>query len=159
MEGLNYFHSLRDVTRARVAPELDRLDEEFRNRYSARLSLASAVSWMSPSFCLRSTVLGLAGTGIERHSRFERAYLDGYRRDQYRPWVDRVSSRLNLARVLPAKYGDPRWNLNGFPRFAYAEMSSGEAIYASILGIATLCVFALAFLAAAFVAMLKYDVR
>ena len=57
----------------------NQFDEWFDARYNTRLNLGLSLARFSPAFACHSAVVRLAGTGIDRHRRFETAFKHGHR--------------------------------------------------------------------------------
>jgi ABC-2 type transport system permease protein len=157
-EDMYHFHATGAKYSAMADEAYGRIDEEFRNGYSSRLQLAASLARLSPAFALRSAVMRLAGTGIDRSLEFERTYKDRYWRGQYQPWFRQFANKISLQRARPEKHGEPVWTLAEFPRFSYVDRPP-EVFEASIYDIGTLCLLAVSFVAGASVVMLRYDVR
>ena len=136
---------------------IKRAREKYGNRARARIDFAIALSRVSPAFALSHASVALAGTGVERHRRFEAAY------NQYMairdPWYLRTSSKLRLQETLPAKYGEYRWDLSDMPRFSYVERLPGSDVQSALADLVSLVGWALVCLAGAAIALSRYDLR
>ena len=140
-----------------VLPQMDRLEEAFKNRYQARTALAVALGRFSPAFLLKNAVIRLADTGLDRHQRFEAAYEQHRERD--RAWFQKAAVQDFLKRGHPAKYGAHRWDVSDMPRFVYQDASPDEGVRAAMGDVGLLALWGgIAFLGA-YVRMLKYDLR
>jgi hypothetical protein len=84
-----------------------RLEEEFRNRFNARLDLAVVLARLTPAFAVNNATVRLAGTGEDRHRRFESDYAQHMER--HAEWILRKDLAFRLERAYPEKYGKPKW--------------------------------------------------
>ena len=137
---------------------MNHFDEWFGVRYNARLNLALALARLSPAFAFHNAVVRLAGTGIDRHRRFETTF----KRDYLRVWWDWVytSEQLDMFREsLPAKYGYPYRDFSDMPRLTYRETWPEAELQEALIDAALLALWGLAFFVGAYVAMLRYDLR
>ena len=150
---------VREKARLQFMTEVASLDEDFRNRYNARLELAVALARLSPAFAFKNATIRLAGTGIDRHQRFESAFMRDYINGEYWAWLTKTHDLDRLRRYHPEKYGEPTWTLSGLPRFAYREFWPEEEVQMALIDIGVLAIWGLAFFAGAWVAMLRYDLR
>ena len=103
----------------------ERLDEEFRNRYDSRLDLALTVARLSPAFAFRNAVVRLAGTGIDRHKRFETGFTRDYMR-LYSSWEVTTQHLDLLSESHPEKYGAPNRDFTKIPRFTLSRDVANE---------------------------------
>ncbi|OGG56123.1 MAG: hypothetical protein A3F84_28715 [Candidatus Handelsmanbacteria bacterium RIFCSPLOWO2_12_FULL_64_10] len=153
-----YYIKTRDeMLRRQGQSELAHIDEDFRNRYNARLSLSVTLARLSPAFVLKNAVVRLTGTGIDRHQRFEGAFEVNNR--ERGVWEDKASDLSNLRWVYPEKYGKPRWDISDMPRFAYREVWPQEDLQAALIDVGVLVLWGVVFFAGAYLKMLRYDVR
>lgn len=156
-ERLNYMKTRKEVY-GKSDPELARLDEAFRNRYNARMNLGVILARLSPAFAFKNAAIRLAGTGIDRHQRFERAFTGNYV-ERYQNWFDKTSDLDILRRIHPAKYGKREWQISDMPRLAYREIWPEEDLQAALVDVGMLVLWGVVFFAWAYVAMLRYDLR
>lgn len=156
-ERLNYSKTQVEIDRQRD-PEVALLDEAFRNRYNARRTLAVTLARCSPAFAFKNAVVRLAGAGIDRQQRFERAFVEDYGR-RFDDWFRKTSDLDILRQVHPAKYGRARWDVSDMPRFTYRETWPGEDLQDALFDVGFLALWGLAFFAGAYVTMLRYDMR
>ena len=142
----------------RQAAQWDRLDEEFLNRYTARLNLAVAIARFSPAFALNNATSLLAGTGMDRHQRFFATYKR-FRRRLSSDWMSHFTFQNILRRIRPDKYGKFEWDASGLPRFTYRETWPGEEVRSATVDIGVVALWGLVFFVGAYAAMLRYDLR
>ena len=151
-------------TRARKAiydlrlPELDKLENRFRNSYNTRLDLAVSLARSSPTFAFRNAVIQLAGTGTGRHYKLQKAYTRTYHRE-YVKWFETTSDVDLLRRWHPEKYGKPVWDISGMPRFTYLDTEGDSRIQSSFQDIAFLALWAILFFVGSLLAIIRYDLR
>ena len=149
----------RDEIRPKIEAEQTRFDEAFENRYAARLDLAVTLARLSPVFAFRHAAIRLAGTGIERHRRFQRSFARDYAEGEYAAWYSKAQDLNVLRWANPTKYGPRRWDISDMPRFSYTEIWPKEDIRAALADVGVIVVWALTFFAGAFFACLRYDPR
>ena len=154
---LNYQEN-RDRVQAESRPKVDQLERRFSNLYQVRLDLAVLLARISPAFAFKNATVNLAGTGIERHRRFNDTFVR-YVMDQYFAWVRVWSDGNSLKRANPDKYGRYEWDISGFPRFIYREAWPEDELHAALVDVGVLALWGLLFFTGAFVATLRYDVR
>ncbi len=152
-----YFREARDVSHQFVAEQMTRLEETFRNRYNARLTLAVALARVSPAFALKNVTVRLAGTGLNRHRRFESALERHLKGDG--EWYRQASLEYYLQYAHPEKYGEPTWDVSDRPRFTYRKVWPQGEVQESMVDVGILIVWGLVCFVGAYVAMLRYDVR
>ena len=152
-----FFSQTRGKAREPLRPQYARLEEDFQNRFNARLSLAIALARVSPSFALKNATVRLAGTGIGRQRRFESA--TNQHGGRYGLWYRETKDLDNLRRVHPAKYGERKWDVSDMPRFAYRETWDEGDLEMALIDIGILAVWGLVFFLGAYVAVLRYDLR
>ena len=153
-----YYWKISDEMRMEVRKEHERLDEAFRNRYNSRTNLALALARFSPAFAFKNSVVLLAGTGIDRHQRFETAFSRDYFL-QYSNWEATTLHLDLLSENHPDKYGRPRRDFSKIPRFDYRETWPLKDLQISFVDLGLLAMWGLIFFSGAFVAMLRYDQR
>ncbi|OGG46113.1 MAG: hypothetical protein A3F84_26850 [Candidatus Handelsmanbacteria bacterium RIFCSPLOWO2_12_FULL_64_10] len=153
---LNYSRSRREFT-PRMKSQQERLDETFHNRYNARLDLAVSLARLSPAFALNNAVVRLAGSGLDRHRRFQAALKDY--KDQRDAWFVQTKDRDVLRQRNPAKYGDFKWDISDLPGFMYRDTQPDEDVRTALFDVGILALWGLFFFIGAYVAMLRYDLR
>ena len=152
-----YYTGSRKTARASYVPDLGRLEEDFRNRYRARLSLAVALARLSPAFAYKNAVTAVAGTGVSRQTRFESAVraFD----EQTGTWRMETKDLDTMKRFHPGKYGEPDWDVSGMPRFAFEEVEPEVDGQAAVVDGGILALWGVLAFAGAYVAVIRYDVR
>lgn len=121
-----------------IEDELNRLEEDYRNKADRRVRLAKTLNRISPAAGFVYTATDIAGTGIGEEARLKREviryksrFLESERREEKQP-----------------------------PAFAYSYRSVGAILAeGGLFDIAWLVVFNVIFFAAGAVAVLRYDVR
>jgi len=121
-----------------IEDELNRLEEDYRNKSERRIRLAKALNRISPAAGFVYTATEIAGTGIGEEARLKREVV-----------------RYN-GRVLESRRREEKQP----PAFEYAYRSIGAVLAeGGLFDIAWLVVFNVIFFAAGAVAVLRYDVR
>ena len=149
---------IRDEAQAAGGLERDRLEGAFRNQYQNRLDLAVVLARVSPAFAFKNAAIRLTGTGMARHERFDRGFVE-FRRAVFLNWARVREDKDGLNRSNPDKYGKFEWNLDGLPRFMYREEWSEDELQTSLVDVCVLVLWGLVFFAGAFTAVLRYDLR
>ena len=153
-----HYWKLRNAWRARGDFFRDHFEEWFGVRDKARLELALALARLSPAFAFHNGTVRLAGTGIDRHQRFENTFKKDYLR-VYRDWYN-TSVHLDLFREnWPEKYGQPIRDFSEMPRLDYRERWPQGELESALTDFGLLGVWGLVFFAGAYVTMLRYDPR
>ena len=154
---IHYWESGEEV-RANIKIVRNHFDEWFEVRYNARLNLASALARLSPAFAFHNAVVRLAGTGIDRHRRFKTTFKRDYLRVLW-AWLYASQSIDGFRENWPAKYGYPNRDFSDMPRLTYRETWPEAELQESLIDVALLALWGLAFFVGAYVAMLRYDLR
>ena len=154
---LHYRQAREDVLFQTMATGFRRLEEDFQNRYRARLDLADMLATLSPGYTLSHTAVALSGTGLDRQSRFVRVYDEYYL--HWRGWfVDEVDDQA-LQRINPTKFPDYKWDLSPMPRMQYTEVWPEEELADVGTDLCILLAWCAVFLVAAASAIQRFDVR
>jgi len=128
----------RDVHFKTMTEEIDRLEEDYRNRVDRLVRLAKTLNRVSPAAGFVYTATEIAGTGIGEDSRLKRE-------------VVRYKNRIFESGTLEG---------NRAPVFDYAYRSVGAVMAeGGLFDVAWLLVFNVIFFAAGYVAVIRYDVR
>ena len=135
----------------------EKLQEAFQNRYQARLDLAVVFSRLSPAFTLNHACVRLAGTGVERHRRFQKAYQTHI--DRHQDWYRETRTRDQLRQANPEKYGEYRYDVADYPSFTYRETWPDRDIQTGLIDVGMLVLWGAVFFAGAYAALLRYDLR
>ena len=148
---------MRHVFRTKGRSLIDRLEEDFWNRYNDRLDMAITLGRISPAFALSNAVIKLAGTGRTRHRRFQDVYTrtTGRVADWY--W-EKVTQR-GLHRAFPNRYEEDGRDLSDIPKFVYRDVWTGQEVKAALFDIVLLAIWALMLFLISYVALLRYDLR
>ncbi len=134
-----------------------RLEEAFQNRFNARLDLAVDLARFTPAFAVNHATVRLAGTGEDRHRRFESDYAR--HKERHSAWILKKDLVFRLELARPEKFGKPRWDISDIPRFIYREAWPKEDVQAALTDLGMLVLWGLTFFAGAYVALLRYDFR
>ena len=152
-----FYTSSRKTARAPFKDDLARLEEDFQNRFRARLGLAVALARLSPSFAYKNAVTAVAGTGVSGHTRFESA-VQAFD-EETGSWRMETKDLDTMKRFHPEKYGQPDWDMSGMPRYSHQEIGPEEDAKAVVVDGAILAFWGVLAFAGAYVAVLRYDVR
>ena len=80
-------------------------------------------------------------------------------RRRQRKWNARKSKHRDLQWANPEKYGEYKWDISDLPRFIYHTTWPDEDLKTALTDIAVLALWALILFLAAYVALLRYDLR
>ena len=138
-----------------VSKQADRLTEAFQNRYNAHLDFAIQMARLSPAFALNKAVLGLGGTGVERHARFREAFDRA--KIQLRDFYWKEIGRRGFSRADRQKYGE--WSMGEIPRLDYRDAWPDAEVTSALLKMMVIVIWGLVFFAGAYVSLLRFDVR
>jgi hypothetical protein len=151
------FARTRVEARKKFHPEQDRLDEEFKNRYTSRLDLAVTLARISPAFALSNASTRLAGTGIEPYTRYRDSFARHLRK--YALWAGETKNKYQLSGSNPDKYGEQKWDVSSMPRFDFRATLVDEDLHLGLVDMGILAFWCLFFFVIAYVALLRYDLR
>ncbi|MCI0489178.1 MAG: ABC transporter permease subunit [Blastocatellia bacterium] len=133
-----------------------KMDQQYQNSRQTQLSIASALSSVSPASPLTLALTELSGTGIEDMRRFNEKIAE-FRGDVNQRFFERGYRDL-----IPGQGGQMRIStvdLKELPQFQYERRSVAE-VWQSIAGsIALLIAFNIIFFISAYVKFRRYDVR
>lgn len=162
-----------DSLRRTVQIEIDRfeeqLKEDWRNRKLVLQRLGFSLSRFSPASALQLGAMNLAGADIELKVRFEEA-MRKYRR-QFLDFVEKrqaesgdvggvmIEMNSETGLKITASRNNSGLDLAGKPTFSAPVIRAGEVVSKASVDFAILLFGSLLALAAAFVAVLRYDVR
>ena len=138
--------------------EHDRLDAGFRSRYNTRLRLALMFARISPAFTFKNSIVRLAGTGIDRHNRFETTFTQVYMK-LYTSWKNTALHLDLFQENYPEKYGYPNRDYSKIPRFSYREIWPVREVQSAMIDVGLLALWGIAFFAGAYVSISRYDKR
>jgi len=118
--------------------EIDQLEEDYRNRFNRLVRLAKSINRISPAAAFVYAATEIAGTGAGEESRLKRE-------------VVRYKNRVLTTGTLEGKQA---------PAFAYSYRSVGNILAeGGWFDVSWLLVFNIFFFAAAYAAVVRYDVR
>ena len=153
-----YYWKISEDARSQTRTAREQLEEEFRNRYSARLDLALNLARISPAFAFKNAVVRLAGTGIDRHNRFETAFTRDYMK-LYTDWSITTSHLELFQENHPEKYGYPNRDYSKIPRFSYRETWPIREVQSALMDVGLLALWGIAFFTGGYVSISRYDKR
>jgi len=138
----------------RIASELNRVEQDYRNRRNIQFSIATNLARVSPVSCYAYIVSGLSGTGIAEPDNFVRN-ARMFQEDINQIFYDKVSWLFGRQRRLE---GFPSDSLT-FPNMRYRYFNLAEALQMYWPDILLLCLFNVLFCALALMRFNRYDVR
>jgi ABC-type transport system involved in multi-copper enzyme maturation permease subunit len=139
----------------RIASELKRIEQDYRNRRNIQFSIAMNLARISPVSCYAYVVSGLSGTGVTEPDNFvsnAQRFQDQIEQILY----DKVYHRFGKSII--AKEFD-YFNPPSFPDMRYRYFNLAEALQIHWLDILLLCIFDVLFCALALIRFNRYDVR
>jgi len=139
----------------RIASELNRIEQDYRNRRNIQFSIAINLARISPVSCYAYAVSGLSGTGITEPDNFvsnAQRFQDQIKQILY----DKVYQRFG--KFIKAKEFDYS-NPPSFPDMRYRYFNLAEALQMYWPDILLLCLFNVLFCALALMRFNRYDVR
>jgi len=138
--------------------ELRKLEEHYLQQRERQARIALKLSRFSPAGSASYAAMSLAGTGLERDSRF-RAALRQYR-SQFTTYYDRKSRELvEISDRQQIPNTMVRQDFTDIPSFQFREQSLDAALDAALPDMGSLAGWALALFAVAYFRFLRYDVR
>lgn len=162
-----------DSLRRNIQIEIDRFEEQLKedwhNRKLVQQRLGFSLSRFSPASALQLAAMTLAGSDIDLKARNEEA-MRAYRR-QFLDFIEKRQAEsgdvggvmIEMSSETGLKITTSRNNsgldLAGKPTFSAPAVGSGDVISTTIVDFGILMFGTLLALAAAFVAVLRYDVR
>ena len=136
-----------------LADAYTNIDREYRLRQDAQRRLAKNLSRVSPASGLTFGGMVLARTGTEEYNRFLGATRDY--RNVYSDWLVRNNLRNAFGQFSPTA----RLTAADMPQFQFEPESLGESLARTLPDFALMAAMTVIFLAGAFFAFLRYDVR
>jgi len=128
----------RDTHLRRMNQEIDALEEDYRNKFDRLVRLAKSVNRISPAAAFVYAATEIAGTGAGEESRLKRE-------------VVRYKNQILSSGTLEGKRA---------AAFAYSYRSVGNVLAeGGLFDLSWLLVFNIVFFAAAYAAVVRYDVR
>jgi len=139
----------------RIASELNRIEQDYRNRRNIQFSIAMNLARISPVSCYAYIVSGLSGTGIAEPDNFvrnARMFQDQIKQILY----DKVYHRFDKSIIVEGfDYSNPP----SIPDMNYRYSTLTEALQMHWPDILLLCLFNVMFCALALMRFNRYDVR
>ena len=144
---------------AKITAAYIKIDHDHRMRQDAQQRLARNLSRVSPASGLTLGSMVLARTGVEEYNRF----MDATRsyRAVYNDWLVQKYLR-NPIGMLFSKYSLGRYKdltVADMPQFQFEPESLGESLMRVLPDFALMAAMTIIFLAGAFLAFFRYDVR
>jgi len=139
----------------RIASELNRIEQDYRNCRNIQFSIAMNLARISPVSCYAFVVSGLSGTGIAEPDNFvsnAQRFQDQIKQILY----DKVYQRFG--KFIKAKEFDIS-NPPSFPDMKYCYLNLMEALQMHWPDILLLCLFNVLFCTLALMKFNRYDVR
>ncbi|OGG03722.1 MAG: hypothetical protein A3F83_00830 [Candidatus Glassbacteria bacterium RIFCSPLOWO2_12_FULL_58_11] len=128
------------------------LESEFQARRQRQDLIAMNLSRISPASALMYASMSLSGTGINEHIRFLNSIKN------YKPvWTKWANSKR--MRTLLLRKEQPKPDLSDMPRHTFTPESFSQSARRAIPDFTIMLVLIILFIAGAYVAFLKYDVR
>jgi ABC-type transport system involved in multi-copper enzyme maturation permease subunit len=138
-----------------VAAELNRIEQDYRNKRNTQRSIAMNLCRISPISCYAYVVSGLSGTGVTEPDNCLRN-AQRFQDQMKEVFYNQVS--WGLGRQKYAEGFNP-WKPPTFPDMVYHYPSLAEALHVHWPDMFLLAVFGMLFCALAFLRFNKYDVR
>jgi hypothetical protein len=139
----------------RIAKELKRIEEDYRNKRSTQFAVAMNLCRISPVSCYAYVVSGISGTGVTEPDDFVQN-AQRFQDQVTAVFYDQLS--LGLGRQKRAE-GFDVWEPPAFPDMMYHYPSLAEALAVHWPDMLLLGLFNVLFAALAFLRFNKYDVR
>jgi ABC-type transport system involved in multi-copper enzyme maturation permease subunit len=139
----------------RIASELNRIEQDYRNRRNVQFSIAMNLARISPVSCYTYIVSGLSGTGVAEPDNFVRN-ARMFQEDINQILYDNVFYIFGQQRRAEGfNVSDPL----SFPDMRYRYFNLAEALQMHWPDILLLCLFNVLFCALALMRFNRYDVR
>ncbi len=139
----------------RIASELMKIEQDYRNRRNIQFSIAMNLARISPVSCYAYVVSGLSGTGVTEPDNFVRN-ARMFQEDINQIFYDKVFYMFGRQRRAEGFNGfDPL----SFPDMRYRYLNLTEAVQMHWPDILLLCLFDVLFCALALIRFNRYDVR
>jgi hypothetical protein len=139
----------------RTASELNRIEQDYRNRRNVQFSIATNLARISPVSCYAYIVSGLSGTGITEPDNFV-SYARMFQEDINQIFYDKVFYMFGRQRRTEGfNISDPL----SFPDMRYRYFNPTEALQMHWPDILLLCLFDVLFCVLALAKFKRYDVR
>jgi len=139
----------------RIASELMKIEQDYRNRKNVQLSIAMNLVRISPVSSYMYIVSGLSGTGVTEPDNFVRN-AQRFQDDVQQIFYDKVYYRFDIQKKVEGfNTGEPP----SFPDMRYRYPNLTEALQIHWPDILLLCLFDVLFCSLAFFKFNRYDVR
>jgi ABC-type transport system involved in multi-copper enzyme maturation permease subunit len=144
-----------DECQRRIGTELNRIEQDYRNRRNIQFSIAMNLARISPVSCYAFIVSGLSGTGVGEPDNFVNN-AQGFQDQIKQILYDKVYQRFGISTIAKEfDYSNPP----SFPDMRYRYCNLAEAIQVHWPDILLLCLFDVLFCALALLRFNRYDVR
>jgi ABC-type transport system involved in multi-copper enzyme maturation permease subunit len=144
-----------DECQRRIGSELNRIEQDYRNRRNIQFSIATNLARISPVSCYAYIVSGLSGTGVAEPDTFVRNARI-FQEDINQIFYDKVFYVFGRQKkVTGFNVDDPL----SFPDMRYRYSNLAEVLQMHWPDILLLCLFDMLFCALALVKFNRYDVR
>ncbi len=150
--------ALGDEYEKRIANELRKIEQDYRNKTNVQTSITMSFSRISPASCYTYLISELSGTGVMERDNF----MDNARRFQEKAKqtiYDKFEVETLGARTSVAVTGELAKSEVSPPEMDYRRRTLAEAFEAGWTDILMLFLFNILFFIAAFLRFRKYDVR
>jgi ABC-type transport system involved in multi-copper enzyme maturation permease subunit len=145
-----------EACQMRIAGELKRIEEDYRNKRTVQFSVAMNLARLSPVSSYAYIVSGLCGTGVTEPDNFVRN-AQRFQDQVEQVFYDKVPWCMD--RQLGFAEGFNPWEPPAFPDMVYHYPSLAEALQTHWPDLLLLGLFDVLFFALAFMRFNKYDVR
>ncbi|OHB82266.1 MAG: hypothetical protein A2Z38_09940 [Planctomycetes bacterium RBG_19FT_COMBO_48_8] len=144
-----------DECQRRIGSELNRIEQDYRNRRNIQFSIAMNLARISPVSCYAYIVSGLSGTGVAEPDNFV-SNARMFQEDINQIFYDKVFHIFGRQRRAEGfNISDPL----SFPDMRYRYFNLAEALQMYWPDILLLCLFNVLFCALALMRFNRYDVR
>ncbi len=158
-----YMDSVTAIRDEKMDAFAGRLNEERHNRQMQRQKVAFNFARVSPAASLSLATARLAGTSLDLKNRFYEeatAYRKAYNAFMKEKTGMNVGGRMMMWKMTDGEEEPPeKIDLTELPAFDFNTASLSDALGDSIVDIGLLGLFNLLFIAGAFVAFMRYDLR
>jgi ABC-type transport system involved in multi-copper enzyme maturation permease subunit len=139
----------------RIGNELNRMEQDYRNRRNIQFSIATNLARISPVSCYAYIVSGLSGTGIDEPDNFVRN-AEMFQEDINQTLYDKVLYIFGRQKKASGFNID---DLISFPDMRYRYFNLAEVLQTHWPDVLLLCLFDVLFCALALMKFNRYDVR
>jgi len=150
--------ALGDQYGKRIANELRKIEQDYRNKTNVQTSITMSLSRISPASCYTYLISELSGTGVMERDNF----MDNARRFQEKVEqiiYDKFEVETLGDRTSVGVTGELAKGEVSPPEMDYRHTTLAEAFEAGSIDILMLLLFSILFFVAAFLRFRKYDVR